>query len=261
MLLVYPMRALALDATTRRGSVALVEDRRVIVERPGEPSRSQAERLPGELLALVEERHLRLDEIDLFGVASGPGSFTGLRIGIATIQGLAFVSRRPVVGVSTLEAVAHLAAHNLVPGRLVGSWIDAQRGDVFSALYRTTDRDPFTPERLEVVEGAAVGEPAAVLGRWRSFGRVTDAIIAGDGAARYEALLIAAGVNDVRGSLDLAGTIGVLAIVRAERGERVPPAGVRPEYVRRPDAEIDREKRTALSDAGQAPTTPSRGDR
>src|SRR5262245_14865579 len=116
------MRVLALDTTARAGSVALVEDRRVIAAREGDPDRSHGERLPTELLRLLDEARAPLPTVDVFAVAAGPGSFTGLRIGIATMQGLAFVGRRPLVAVSALEALGHAASHDLRPGMLVGAW-------------------------------------------------------------------------------------------------------------------------------------------
>src|SRR5512135_3349962 len=126
------MRVLALDSTTRAGSVALVDDDRVVDERAGDGSRTHGERLPAELAALGAP----WPTIDVFAVASGPGSFTGLRIGIATMQGLALVTGRRLVAVSALEALAQLASERLAPGTLVASWVDAQRGEVFSALYQ-----------------------------------------------------------------------------------------------------------------------------
>src|SRR3954471_533659 len=145
------MRVLALDTTTRGGSVALVEHDRVVEERAGDASRSHGERLPGELAALGAP----WPTIDVFAVASGPGSFTGLRIGIATMQGLAVVTGRRVVGVSTLEALAQIASERAAAGTLVGSWVDAQRGEVFSALYRVEEAPLFTPERLVEIESPA----------------------------------------------------------------------------------------------------------
>src|SRR4051795_9096275 len=130
------MRVLALDTTTRAGSVAIVDDGRVLIEREGDPTRTHAQRLPAELLEALAAINATTADIDLFAVASGPGSFTGLRIGIATIQGLAFVHRRRIAAVSALEALAHMGSAGLNAGALVGAWMDAQRRDVFSALYR-----------------------------------------------------------------------------------------------------------------------------
>src|SRR5262245_27591271 len=156
------MRVMALDTTSRAGSVALVDDGRVVAERAGDPSRTHGERLPGELAALGVD----WSSVDVFAVCAGPGSFTGLRIGIATVQGLAFVARRPVVGVSALEAVAQLASRDLAEGATIGSWIDAQRGEVFSALYEVSRAPIFTPERLVEIEAPAVGKPSATFDAW-----------------------------------------------------------------------------------------------
>ena len=129
------MRVLALDTTTRAGSAALVENDRVVDARDGDGARTHALRLPGEIVDLARANQWALSSIDLFAVASGPGSFTGLRIGIATIQGLAFVHGRRVVAVPALEAIAHAASRDLPAGALIAAWMDAHRDDVFSALY------------------------------------------------------------------------------------------------------------------------------
>ena len=139
------MRVAALDTTTRAGSIAIVENDRVVAERRGDPALSTAERLPRELLELLAAHGWTTASVDLFAVAAGPGSFTGLRVGIATIQGLAFVHRRPVAAVSALDAIAQLAAAPLAEGSLVGVWMDAQRRDVYSALYRVAAK-PWCPE-------------------------------------------------------------------------------------------------------------------
>jgi tRNA threonylcarbamoyladenosine biosynthesis protein TsaB len=94
---------LALDSTTRAGSVALVENGEVVDERLGDSSRSHGERLPSDLEALG----VAWSSIDVFGVCVGPGSFIGLRIGIATMQGLALVTGTRLIGISALDALAH----------------------------------------------------------------------------------------------------------------------------------------------------------
>src|SRR2546425_2677813 len=135
------MRVLALDTTNRAGSVALVEDDRVVDERAGDASRTHGERLPGELAQLGAP----WPTIDVFAVASGPGSFTGLRIGIATMQGLALVTGRRVIGVSALDALAQIASGPLGPGALGASGVGAPRGAGVSALYRSAVAPLLTP--------------------------------------------------------------------------------------------------------------------
>jgi tRNA threonylcarbamoyladenosine biosynthesis protein TsaB len=243
------MRVLALDTTTRGGSVALVENGRVVDEITGDASRTHAERLPAEILALLDAHRLAVGDVDVFAVASGPGSFTGLRIGIATIQGLAFVHRRKIAAVGALDALAHAVARDAAAGTRIAAWMDAHRREVFAARYEVGTAPPFEPARLVELEGPTVGDPAATLDRWRSAPPAD--VFAGDGAALY-AEIIARALPSARviGAPPLAGAIGCVAVARARRGELVDPAGVHPVYVRRPDAELAKDHALADRNAG-----------
>jgi tRNA threonylcarbamoyladenosine biosynthesis protein TsaB len=232
------MRVLALDTTTREGSVALVEHDRVVAEIAGDRSRSHAERLPGDLDRAAAAAGWRLADVDVLAVVAGPGSFTGLRIGIATMQGLAFVLGRPIVPVSALEALAQRAAVERSSGSLVAAWIDAHRHEVFSALYRVTDAPPFSAARLATIEAPSVGAPGDILARWRAASPAPD-VLTGDGAALYASLLDGLARSDAP---LLAGAAGLIASSRARDGEAVHPSAVHPIYIRRPDAEITRER-------------------
>ena len=134
------MVILALDTTTKAGSCALWRDGALVEQRPGDAARTHAERLPGDLADLLAAHGLTVKDVDLYAVASGPGSFTGLRVGIATIQGLALVHGRKVVAVSALEALAQCGAAAVEGATLAGGWMEAYRGEVFGALYRITAR-------------------------------------------------------------------------------------------------------------------------
>jgi tRNA threonylcarbamoyladenosine biosynthesis protein TsaB len=238
MLKVYRMRVMALDTTGRAGSVALVEDGRVVREREGDATHTHGERLPGELTSLG----VPFSAVDVFAVAIGPGSFTGLRIGLASIQGLALVSRRRVVGVSALEAHAQVASRTLAAGALVACWIDAQRGDVFSALYRVAEAPVFSPERLVELEAPAVADPARTLAEWSKHPGIDSAIFTGDGVVRYERALPHAGDSRyLIAPTPIAGAIGCMAAVSAARGLAALPETVHALYVRRPDAELHRD--------------------
>jgi len=250
------MRVLSLDTTTAAGSVALVVDDRVVMERNGEFSCSHAERLPSDIIALLDACGVAVAEVDLFAVACGPGSFTGLRIGIATIQGLAFVHGRGVVAISSLEALAHVASLETTasPVPTIASWMDAHRAEVFSALYRVAAAAPFEPERLVEIEAPAVGDPSAVIARWTDGMGVSPEIFIGDGAVKYhDAIHRSSGAvghpreRATRATIieppALAGAIGRLGAGRARRGGATSAAGIRPLYVRRPDAEIARDRR------------------
>jgi tRNA threonylcarbamoyladenosine biosynthesis protein TsaB len=235
------MYVIGLDTTTRAGSVALVDERGVIEERGGDAARSHAERLPADIVDLARAHGLSIADIDLFGVAAGPGSFTGLRIGIATIQGLAFVRHRRVFGISALEALAHAQSLDVPAGTLIAAWMDAHRRDVFAALYRVAPAAPFSAARLEQVEGPTVGDPVSTLARWSNELGWRPSVFVGDGATVYEEMIRDAADAQVVSAPMLAATIGRVAVARAT--EAGAPGAIRPLYVRRPDAEIARDSR------------------
>lgn len=238
------MRVIALDTTTRSGSIALVEDDRIVDERAGDATRTHAQRLPAEIIALLEAHGTGVAGVDLYAVASGPGSFTGLRIGIATVQGLALVQGRPAAGISALEALAQAASVDRPPGTLIAALIDAHRREVFAAVYRVTADRPFTRARLVEVDGATAGDPAAMFARWRDRLDAAIDLCVGDGAILYaEAIAQAMPSSAVVAPPLIAGAIGRMAIER--HTEAVPPGGLRALYVRRPDVELERERNAA----------------
>jgi len=221
------MVVLALDTTTRAGSCALARDGVVLLEQSSDTA-EHASRLPRDLMVLLDEAGADLASVDVFAVATGPGSFTGLRIGIATMQGLAFAGGKPLIGVSTFDALAREAA-----AARTATWIDAWRGEVYAAVY----------EHGSVTRGPIVVHPADELDALR--GGSTRFI--GDGAAIYREQ-IARTLGDQATfatpvSPLLAGTIARLADEAARRGEGPPPHAIRPLYVRRSDAELVRDAR------------------
>lgn len=235
------MKVIALDTTTRGGSVALLENDRVIDELSGDAARTHAERLPADIVSVARAHDVALADVSLFAVATGPGSFTGLRIGIATIQGLAAVGQRRIVGVSALEALAQTASVDLPAGTTIATWMDAHRGEVFAALYRVTAAAPFSTGRLDVLEEATVGDPLATLDRWAAGKGIAPKAFVGDGAVLYaDAIGNAAVGAAVLGHPPLAAAIGRMAVGRAVEAMR--PGDLRPIYVRRPDAEIARDR-------------------
>jgi tRNA threonylcarbamoyladenosine biosynthesis protein TsaB len=196
-------------------------------------------------MRLLQRHGLTPFDVDVFAVAIGPGSFTGLRIGIAAIQGLAFASNRPVVGVSALEALAYavLGGGPVWPLSRVGVWMDAQRDEVFSAVYERAEGD--APAHLRTVDEPAVGEPRATALRWHALAAGAWFPVAGDGAVRYRQVLegVAGPAVQVIDSPPLAPSILALAEARARAGEAAPPHAIRPLYIRRPDAELARDRR------------------
>jgi tRNA threonylcarbamoyladenosine biosynthesis protein TsaB len=241
---------LALDSTAAEGSVALWRPGGEIVVARLDAAAGYSRRLPAALLDLLGAHDLTLAEVDLFAVASGPGSLTGLRVGIATIQGLAFATGRPVVGVSALDALAEtLRDAAPPPAALLAAWKNAQRREVFAALYA---QDEAATEPLRPLGAPEVGDPEALAARWASEVPRGGALWASgdaDEPAR-DALRRAFGAGLVwRDPPPLAGAVARIARRRAPR-EAGRPHAVHPLYVRRPDAEVARERRERAAAAG-----------
>ena len=229
------MFILALDTTTRAGSVAVVRDDDVLALVTGDESRTHGERLPSEIAMALERAAVSREQIDLFAVAAGPGGFTGLRIGLAAIQGLAMTLNKPVAGVSALHA---LAAQVNDPGAaVIAPWMDAQRGDVFAALI-----DAKTAG--EIAEPVAEN-PSQLLQRWESQLLPQRVVFIGDAVSRDGALITETGRGAWRVQLPepLAPQIARLGKRLADQGLAGPPHALIPVYVRRPDAVIERGRR------------------
>jgi tRNA threonylcarbamoyladenosine biosynthesis protein TsaB len=253
LLFVISMLILALDTTTRAGSVAVVRTPsprdadvassgggdHVLALLPGDPSRTHGERLPSDIATALDRAGVGREQIDLLAVATGPGGFTGLRIGLATIQGLAMTLKKPVAGVSALHALAAQVAD--ADAALIAPWMDAQRGDVFATLI-----DVKTAAELE----APVAEhPAQILQRWRSQFLQQRVVFIGDAVTRDAAQIADAGGGAwlVQAPEPLAPQIATLGGQLARQGKAGPPHALIPVYVRRPDAEIERDQRARKS--------------
>src|SRR5688572_30771886 len=229
------MLVLALDTTTSSGSCALARDGRVVSEQVDNAPHAHAERLPGDLMSLLDRANIRLADIDIFAVATGPGSFTGLRIGISTMQGLAFAAGKPLIGVSGLDALARVADREAA-GRQIATWVDAWRGEVYAALYMNGVE----------VEAPVVAKPEEILDRFAS----QPTLFIGDGVrAHHEKIQQRVGGGPTALAEHptplLAGTIAMIAGDIGSKGAYAPPHAVRPMYVRRTDAERARDARTA----------------
>ena len=206
-------------------------------------------------MAILGAHGLAPRDVERYAVAAGPGSFTGLRIGIATIQGLALVGDRLVHAVGTLELLAHDAARasDADAGTTIIAWMEAYRGEVFAARYRVVQAAPHVAADVagDRVRGAAIldvldpptvsaPEPLArrVGGgrrRPRHRHRRRRRADAADPRARASARDAV-----LREPAPLAGTLAALAAAHRDAATR--PHAVVPIYVRRPDAELARDR-------------------
>ena len=133
------MLILAFESSARAASVALVEDGRLISQYSQCSGLTHSRTLLPMAEDMLKNAELTLDKVDLFAVAHGPGSFTGIRIGVSTVKGLAWAADKPCVGVSTLEAMAW---HGLAAGGLVCPVMDARRSQVYNALFQVENGRP-----------------------------------------------------------------------------------------------------------------------
>jgi tRNA threonylcarbamoyl adenosine modification protein YeaZ len=232
---------LALDTSTPDGSVALRRDGAIVSARAGDGSRPHGMRLPGEVLAVLDASGLTLRDVTLLAVGLGPGPFTGLRVGLATIEGLAFATGLPVVGVSGLDALALAAARADASAREIAVFLDGARGEVFAARYATADR---TLLAVHAIDEPLAAMPRDVLDAWRIKGARPDVFI-GSGAILYSQDVLA-GMPDAK-LIDapiVAPLVAELGEAQAARTGSTPLNALRPVYVRRPDAEIARRRAT-----------------
>ena len=232
------MLILALDMTSRAGSVAVVNDDRVVAVLHGDSDRTHGERLPREVDRVLTAAGCSAKDLDLLAVASGPGAFTGLRIGLAAVQGLAMVLQIPAIGISALEALAEAALEaGRPPSENIAAWMDAARGEVFAARYAV-----MNGALVESSEGASVAAPGVVLAAM-SVEKLVRTTFIGDGAVKYRELVVQSsdgGAEILEAPAALAPFVARLGRVRALAGQAGPPRALQPLYVRRPDAELSR---------------------
>ncbi len=236
---------LALDTTTRAGSVAIARDDHVIALIEGDATRTHGERLPDEMDAALRRASVGPRDLDLLVVASGPGAFTGLRIGLAAIQGLAMVLDVPVVGVSALDASAETARAQLAIEHAIVVWMDAQRGEVFSAGYRAARSGEAA---ASPIAPPIVGLPDVVLANLPLPGDEPLTFVGAGAGKNVNAIhrMLGASTRVVAEIPPLAPALARLGHVAAQRGAAGTPHMLQPLYVRRPDAELDRERQAKL---------------
>ena len=177
------MITLAFESSARAASVALVRDGSLISQYSQCSGLTHSRTLLPMAEDLLKNAEMKLQDVDLFAVAHGPGSFTGIRIGVSTVKGLAWACDKPCVGVSTLESMAW---HGLAAGGLICPVMDARRSQVYNALFQIRDGKP---SRLTEDRPLSLEELASQL---RERGGVP--FLVGDGAALTARFLEKAGL-------------------------------------------------------------------
>jgi len=238
---------LAIETATRAGSISLAHGDCVLATITGDPESSHSADLLENVDTVLRRGEVMLSDVDFFAVACGPGSFTGLRIGLATIKSFAVNTGKQCVGVSTLAAIAHATGKSC--GNIV-SLLPAGRGEVFAQMFSVAEN------QIECLDAAFHIPPARLMER---YGHLSNLTWTGEGVRAQTELLRrwaqahaiefsngkdAFSSNRERGwvivpaSRELAVSVALLGLSEYRRGNAVSPEELRATYVRPSDAEI-----------------------
>jgi tRNA threonylcarbamoyladenosine biosynthesis protein TsaB len=219
------MLILAVDTTSHFGSVALVEGRKPIAEinyvSPSSHSR--------QVFRAVDELLKKFDSLEGLAVAAGPGSFTGIRIGLSLVKALALASDKRAIGVSALEAMSYKL---LWPGvELIVPMVDARKGEIFAGAYTSSDG------QLKETVSPGAYDPSDFLDRIPAEKK---AYLIGTGVDLYRSLIsqkLGSRAIITDRSYYLAAEIGIIGEDLIKKGQGISPAELKPIYLRKSQAE------------------------
>ncbi len=227
------MNILAVDSSALTATVAVMADGEIKGEMSFTTALTHSQTVMPMIDELLKNINMKISEIDLFAASTGPGSFTGLRIGIGTVKGLSYGTGKKVCGISTLEALAHnISCTDL----LIAPIMDARRSEVYNALYRYVDG---TLTEVTAPRALALSD---LLSEIRE-----KVIFVGDGVKVYkEKIKESLGENAVfappQHTLQRAASVAFAALNK----EAVSPEELGVIYLRKPQAEREREERIGL---------------
>lgn len=247
---------LSLETATPGGSIYLGRGDVELAARIGDPQISHSNSLLNDISQSLDEAGLTLQDVDLLACALGPGSFTGLRIGIATLKALSSTLGRPAAGIPTLKAVAHAAG----PSNATVALLPAGRGELFAQMFSVSNDRTITE-----IDSPAHLSPQRLI---EKYGRFREVIWAGPGAHQQRDFLEQSatqiGIAFTEGSTNLAGDpsppvsdnwrlaakesnlaahVAALALQLFERGEVQSAQSIQAIYVRPSDAELNQQCR------------------
>lgn len=222
------MHTLAFDTSSQTASVAILHGQSVLYDTVLDTGRNHSEVLLPAIHEALSLSGVKMSDIGLLACTLGPGSFTGLRIGVSTLKGLMMATKKPAAGVSSLEA---LALNVGMTDKTIGAMLDAGRGQVYLAYYRCaqdgslmrlSDEKAVSPDRMEAFTDKEV-------------------IYVGDGATKYAEALRKKSPNLYRIAPDeqqhiRASCVGMLGIRKNQSGDLLDVNALAPIYLRSADA-------------------------
>ncbi len=222
------MNLLSLETSSRDVSIAVFKNEDVLLEYNFSSRDNLSAVLIPSLEFVLKSLDMSMEQIDLFGVGIGPGLFTGIRIGLATLKGLAFSEKKPLVGVTSLLALAFKFVDT---DKNIISLIDAKKEEVYLGGYRFNDGEPvelIPPCLLKINDIVPLLEKSP------------DKIFTGSGAEKHKDFLVQnfSGSRQLNRSNFLANEIGMIALQQFRRKRyRTDLQSLSPFYLRKPDAE------------------------
>jgi tRNA threonylcarbamoyladenosine biosynthesis protein TsaB len=228
------MHILGIETATKTGSVAIATEGRIVAEYTLNIELTHSERLMATVDRVLKDTGMTMADIDGFGVSIGPGSFTGLRIGVATVKGLSFTSGKPAAAVPTLYALAWNIPYALQP---ICPLLDAKKKEVYAALYRYEGKALVQEMRETAI---ALPDLAALLGG--------EVIFTGEGARLHQTEILRlfgdrAHFAPLSAAVSSAASVAEVAQRMLLEGRPADLDTLAPLYVRRPEAEVAWEKR------------------
>ena len=225
------MKILAIDSSTNVASCAIMDDERLLGESIINDKVTHSQKLLPLIADTLNRCRLKVEDIDIFAVSNGPGSFTGLRIGIVTANSLAQAMDKPVVGVSSLQVIAENVSQS---EKLIVPIIDARRDRVFTAIYTSQEG------KLKVVQEPDVMELKTLLEILDK--RSKELLFVGEGVNKYREM-----ISDHMGSrsyfandnqnISRASCVAEIALVKAQNGESSTYFELTPDYLRESQAQ------------------------
>lgn len=223
------MKILAVETSTMMGSVAIMDEGGLIAEYRLNIKATHSERLMRTIDEVLKDSGLRLKDLDGYAVSIGPGSFTGLRIGLSTVKGLAYITKKPIAAIPTLDALAF----NIPFSRYqVCPMLDARKMEVYTALYYFTDG-----EFLKPVDDCVI-KPESFLKEIKE-----PTVFLGEGAYIYKELIkkslgTLAHFAPLAKQLPSAANVAELGLKAIMSNRVEEPATLSPRYIRKSEAEI-----------------------
>jgi len=243
------MKILAIETSTLLGGIAILDDASgLIAEVKLNVQSTHSERLMPEIAHALEKASLLPDDIDAFAVSIGPGSFTGLRIGLSTVKGFSYATGKPIVAVPTLEALSWNFAYCRYP---VCTMLDARKKEVYAAVFQWEGEgfrrmiDEMSVKVDNLLEKIMDNNPP--FGKWGERGFIGERVLfIGEGALLYREKIVKvmgerALFPPANKMIPSPANVAYLGLQKAVRGEFSEPVSLVPFYVRKSEAEIKKD--------------------